>query len=63
MSAKKTQLKIKREETDFTQAELEKIARITERQYQRYESGKSIPKADTAKLIALALNSTVEELF
>lgn len=63
MSAKKTQLKIKREETDFTQAELAKIARVTERQYQRYESGENVPKADTAKLIALALNSTVEELF
>mgnify|MGYP002549989596 FL=1 len=63
MSTKETKLKIKRKETPLTQAELAKIARITERQYQRYESGERIPKADTAKLIALALNSTVEELF
>lgn len=63
MSAEETKLKIKRKETPLTQAELAKIARITERQYQRYESGENVPRADTAKLIALALDSTVEELF
>jgi DNA-binding helix-turn-helix protein len=63
VSTKETKLKIKRKETPLTQADLAKSARITVTSYQRYESGERIPKADTAKLIALALNSTVEELF
>ena len=62
MSTKETKLKIKRRQEGLTQREIAKTAKVSER-YQDYEAGKSIPKADTAKLIALALNSTVEELF
>ena len=59
----RTKLKIKRQETGFTQVEVAEKARITTRQYQRYERGERIPNAATAILIAKALNSTVEELF
>nr|DAD85865.1 MAG TPA: helix-turn-helix domain protein [Siphoviridae sp. ctGdK3] len=43
--------------------EIAKKAGISWRAYQTYEAGDRIPKADTAKLIAKALGSTVEELF
>lgn len=63
LNNKKTKLQIAREKTGFTQVEVAEKAEITVVCYQRYEYGIRIPKADTAKLIARALNSTVEELF
>ena len=58
-----TKLKTTRQKQGLTQVQVAKKANITTRQYQRYEAGERIPKADTAKLIAKTLNSTVEELF
>lgn len=43
--------------------EVAEKANTSIRSYKYYESGERIPRADTAKLIAKALNSTVEELF
>lgn len=43
--------------------EVAKKAKVSERAYQQYEYGDRIPRADTAKLIAQVLNSSVEELF
>lgn len=56
-------LKYKRKENGLTQLEIAKKANITERAYQRYESGERLPNVCTAQLIAQALNTTVEELF
>lgn len=61
--SKETKLKTTRQQKGLKQWEVAEKARITTRQYQRYESGERVPRADTAKLIAKALNSTVEELF
>lgn len=47
----------------LTQVEIAEKASISERYYQQIESGNSKPTVDIAKLIARALNSTVEELF
>ena len=58
-----TKLKITRKKQGLTQEYIAKKAKITVMSYQRYEDGKRIPRADKAKLIAKALNSTVEELF
>ena len=58
-----TNLKKAREKAGLTQVEVADKAKITEVCYQRYEYGGRIPRADTAILIAGALNSTVEELF
>lgn len=58
-----TKLKERREAHGLTQMEIAKKAGISWRAYQTYEAGNRIPKADIAKLIAKALNSTVEELF
>ena len=58
-----TKLKKRREERGLTQVEIAKKAGISWRAYQTYEAGDRIPKADTAKLLAKALDSTVEELF
>ena len=58
-----TKLKKRREERGLTQVEIAKKAGISWRAYQTYEAGDRIPKADTAKLVAKALDSTVEELF
>lgn len=58
-----TKIKEAREKTGLTQVKVAKEANITERSYQRIEKGLQDPKASTAKLIAKALNSTVEELF
>ncbi len=49
--------------TDLTQEQVAKKANISVRAYQQYEAGKRVPNARTAKLIASALNSTVEDLF
>lgn len=58
-----TKLKTTRQKQGLTQAEIAKKASITVMSYQRYEAGEREPRASTAKLIAKALNSTVEELF
>lgn len=58
-----TKLKKEREKTGLTQVEVAKKAKVTERCYQRYEAGERVPDVLTAKLIAQALNSTVDELF
>lgn len=55
-------LRDKRKERGLTQSQVAEESGITERSYQRIESGK-MTTADTAILIARALNSTVEELF
>lgn len=47
----------------LTQVQVADKAGISERSYQDYEAGKRNPNAQTAILIAEALNSTVEELF
>ena len=56
-------LKTTRQKQGLTQVQVAEKANITERQYQRYENGERMPKANTAILIAKTLNSTVEELF
>ena len=58
-----TKLRDKRRKLLLTQADVAKSAKISERAYQRYEAGDCIPSVATAKMIARALNSTVEELF
>lgn len=58
-----TKLKTTRQKQGLTQVQVAEKANITERQYQRYENGERMPKANTAILIAKTLNSTVEELF
>lgn len=59
----KTALKGRREKQGLTQVQVAEKARISERYYQSIEAGTSKPTVDIAKLIARALNSTVEELF
>ncbi len=56
-------LKKKRKEKGLMQTEVAKKVGISIMSYQRYESGKRVPDAIHAILIAQALNSTVEELF
>ncbi len=60
---KNTKLIEARQRAGLTQVEIAQKAGVTPICYQRYEAGSRIPKADIAKLIAKALNSTVEELF
>lgn len=58
-----TKLKKVRENSGLTQVQVADKAKVSLRAYQQYEYGKRIPRADVAKLIAKALNSSVEELF
>ena len=58
-----TELKSRREERRLTQEAIAQQCGITLRAYQYIELNGRIPRADTAILIARALNSTVEELF
>ena len=58
-----TKLKTTRQKQGLTQVQVAKQAQISTRRYQDYEAGKDSKSIDTAKLIAKALNSTVEELF
>lgn len=58
-----TKLKEARKKADLTQVEVATKVGITERSYQRIEKGEQDPKTSVSKLIARALNSTVEELF
>lgn len=57
------ELRVARERSGKTQAEVAQIADIAERAYQNYEYDKREPGVRTAIRIARALNSTVEELF
>ena len=56
-------LKKTREEKGLTQVQVAEQAKISEVSYQRIERGVQDPKVSTAKLIAKALNSRVEQLF
>lgn len=56
-------LKARRQKIGLTQVEVAEQAKVSIRAYQQYEAGERIPRADTAKLIAKALDSTVEDLF
>lgn len=47
----------------LTQREVAEKAQISERAYQSYELGLRKPSVDVAKRIAIALGSTIEELF
>lgn len=58
-----TKLKTARQQSGLKQWQIAQKANVSIRAYQQYESGERVPKANTAKLIAKALNSTVEELF
>lgn len=58
-----TKLKSARKKAGLTQVEVAQQAKVTVVCYQRYETGSRVPRADTAKLIAKALQTTVEELF
>ena len=58
-----TVLKETRKKTGLTQVQVAEKANVPIRVYQRYEAGERVPNARTAKLIARALNSTVEDLF
>lgn len=61
-------LQLKRKSTGFTQAQLAKLAGVTERGYRKYEASptaktKSLPDLLTAIRIARALGTTVEQLW
>ena len=56
-------LKNKRIEKKLTQAKLEQMANISERQYRRIETGEQTPSVEVALLLAKALHTTVEKLF
>lgn len=56
-------LKEARTKADLTQLEVAEKANVQVRAYQRYEADERVPNARIAKLIARALDSTVEELF
>ena len=56
-------LKLKRQEKGFTQAQLAKIVGITEVHYQRVEYGKAEPKVTLAGRLALALNVAIPDIF
>lgn len=58
-----TKLKTTRKKQGLTQEYIAEKAKISTRRYQDYEAGKFSNSIKTAKLIAKALNSTVEELF
>lgn len=59
----KTKLKEARTKLKMKQGEVAKFSGISLKSYQRIEQGKQEPRVSSAKLIAKALKSTVEELF
>lgn len=64
VNTKQTKLqKARKKIPGLTQVQVAEKAKISERYYQQIEAGTSKPTVDIAKLIARALNSTVEELF
>ncbi len=58
-----SKLKERREALGLTQRQVAEKIGIAERAYQRYEYDKRQPCVGTALKIALALNTTVEELY
>lgn len=56
-------LKKRREELNLTQKQVSDTLKIDVRLYQYYEAGQREPKVTTAKRIAAALKTTMEELF
>lgn len=56
-------LRAAREASGKTQAQVARMAKISEAQYQNIEYDKCEPRVRTAILIAQAVNSTVENLF
>lgn len=58
-----SRLKKARNKAGLTQVEVAKKGGISPISYQRYESGKRTPTYATMKLIAMALGSSVDELF
>ena len=56
-------LKKAREKSGLTQVQVAEKAKISEISYQRIEYNKQQPSLKTAQLIAIALNTTVEQLF
>jgi DNA-binding helix-turn-helix protein len=58
-----TKLKERRMKLGFTQVQIAEKASISERAYQNYENGEQVPNVQTAKLIAKALKSKVEDIF
>ncbi len=56
-------LKTKREESGFTQVQMANRVGISERSYQRYESGERVPDVYQGQLIANILGCKVEQLF
>lgn len=56
-------LKKRREELKLTQKQVADALKIDVRLYQYYEAGQREPRASTAKKIAIALKTTMDELF
>lgn len=56
-------LKRERERQGKTQREIAKAAELSVRGYQNYELGNRVPSVETAKKIAQALGTPIEELF
>ena len=64
LATNETKLKIARKRIPgLTQEQVAEKAKIRTRSYQYYEAGTRIPNAITAKRIAEAVNSKVEDLF
>ena len=63
LRTEKTKLQKAREKTGLMQIEIADKAKVSLRAYQYYEVGERLPDVKTAKLIAQALDSSVEELF
>lgn len=58
-----TNLKKYRERAGYTQIQIADMVELSERGYQRIESGEQTPNVMTAQRIAKALDVTVEKLF
>ena len=61
--AMNTRLRERREQQGRTQQQIADLANISLKSYQRIEKGEQDPSITVAKLIAKALQSTVEKLF
>lgn len=60
---KQPTLKVAREQSGKTQVQVANETNLTERTYQKYESGMSAKTIQTAIRIAKSLGTTVEELW
>jgi DNA-binding XRE family transcriptional regulator len=58
-----TRLKKARVSAGFLQAHVSKEARLSDLGYRNYETGKRLPRVDTAIIIAKALGTTVEAIW